>query len=88
MREVFTLMGKKFGILGALAIAVGILGAPYFRNFKSLKIRKNGIAPEIRLALFHEVERRGRKKSKENESCRTEPIMAPDAAIATTLATS
>ena len=25
----FTLMGKKIRILGAIAIAVGILGAPY-----------------------------------------------------------
>ena len=41
----FTLMGKKFGILGALSITVGILGAPYFRNLGSPKIRKNGNAP-------------------------------------------
>ena len=40
-----TRMCKKFGILGALAIAVGILGAPYFRNFGSPKIQKNGSAP-------------------------------------------
>ena len=45
LREMLTLMCKKNGILGALAIAVGILGAPYFRNFGSPKIRKNGNAP-------------------------------------------
>ena len=58
LRGMLPLMCKKIGILGALAIAVGILGDPYFRKFGCLKIRKNGIAPEIRLALFHEVERR------------------------------
>ena len=36
---------QKIGILGALAISAGILGAPYFRNFGSPKIRKNGSAP-------------------------------------------
>ena len=44
LRGMLTLMFKKFG---ALAIAVGILGAPYFRNFGSPKIRKNGSAPRI-----------------------------------------
>ena len=38
-------MCKKFGILGALDIAVGILGAPCFRNFGSPKIRKDWSAP-------------------------------------------
>ena len=36
---------QKIGILGAIAIAVGILGAPYFRNFGSPTIRKNESAP-------------------------------------------
>ena len=40
-----TLMGQKFGIFGALAIAVGILGASYFRDFGSPKIRKNWSTP-------------------------------------------
>ena len=43
--EGYTLMGKIFRILGALAIAVGILGAPYFQNIGSSKIWKNGSAP-------------------------------------------
>ena len=43
LRGMSTLMGKKFGILGA--IAVGILRAYYFRNFESPKIRKNASAP-------------------------------------------
>ena len=44
-RNVNSDVKKKFRILGALALAVGILGAPYFRNFGSPKIRKNGSAP-------------------------------------------
>ena len=40
---------KKIGIFGARAISVGILGAPYFRNFGSPKIRKNGSAPSARV---------------------------------------
>ena len=43
---------QKIGILGSLAISVGILGAPYFRNFGSPKIRKNGSAPEFPLFDF------------------------------------
>ena len=46
LRGMLTLMFKKFGIFGALAIAVGILGAPYFRNFGSPKIRKNWSTPK------------------------------------------
>ena len=38
---------QKIEILGALAISVGILGDPYFRNFGSPKIRKNGSAPNL-----------------------------------------
>ena len=45
LRGILTLMCKKFGILGALDIAVGILGAPCFRNFGSPKIRKDWSAP-------------------------------------------
>ena len=45
LRIILTLMCKKFGILGALDIAVGILGAPCFRNFGSPKIRKDWSAP-------------------------------------------
>ena len=52
LRGMLTLIFKKFGMFGALAIAVGILGAPYFRNFGSPKIRKNGSAPWMPL-LFH-----------------------------------
>ena len=48
--EDFTLMGKIFRILGALAIAVEILGAPYFQNFWSSKIWKNGSAPLLSYA--------------------------------------
>ena len=47
LRGMLTLMFKKFGIFGALAIAVGILGAPYFRNLGSPKIRKNWSTPYI-----------------------------------------
>ena len=43
LRGMLTLMGKKFGIFGALAIAVGILGAPHFRNFGSPKFGKMGV---------------------------------------------
>ena len=45
LRGMLTLMYKKFGILGAHAIAVGIMGAPYFRNIGSPKIWKYGSAP-------------------------------------------
>ena len=36
----FTLMGNKFGILGALAITVGILGAHIFGILGALKFGK------------------------------------------------
>ena len=45
-------MCKKFVILEALAKAVGIRGAPYFRNSGSLKMRKNGSAPSLTLIFF------------------------------------
>ena len=43
LRGMLTLMRKKLEILGALAIAVKIIGAPYFRIFGSPKIRKMGV---------------------------------------------
>ena len=47
LRRILTLMCKKIGILGALDIAVGILGAPCCLNFGSPKIRNDWSAPKI-----------------------------------------
>ena len=49
LRGILTLMCQKFGIFGALDIAVGILRAPCFRNFGSSKIRKDWSAPYLAL---------------------------------------
>ena len=53
LRGMLTQMCKKFGILGALAIAVGILGAPHFRHFGSPKIRKTGSASKIYVVIHN-----------------------------------